>query len=85
MIKAYSNYALALNVTELRNTYLLKNPIYKLHLRTFEIPMCGGIEFTTYNDELASYFEEGKEIVFYKSKEEMIDKVRFYLSEKNSN
>lgn len=83
MVKAYSDYALDLNITELRNTYLLKHPVYKLHLRSFEIPMCGGIEFTTYNEELASYFEADKEIVFYNSEEEYIEKARFYLNPKN--
>lgn len=40
MNRLYSNFALNLNILELRNTYLLKYPVYKLHLRTFEIPMC---------------------------------------------
>lgn len=83
MVQSYSDYALSLNVLELRNTYLLRSPVYKLHLRTFEIPMCGGIEFTTYNDELSNYFEEDKEIVFYHSEEEYIDKARFYLKPEN--
>lgn len=82
MNRLYSNFALNLNILELRNTYLLKSPVYKLHLRTFEIPMCAGIQITTYNEELASYFEEDKEIVFYKDLIEFIDKCRFYLDEK---
>lgn len=81
MIKAYSEYALSLNVLELRNTYLLKEPVYKIHLRSFEIPMCGGAQFTSYNPELAEYFTEDKEIIFYRDKEEYIDKARFYLQE----
>jgi spore maturation protein CgeB len=79
----YSNYALSLNITELRNTYILKNPIHKLHLRTFEIPMCGGIEIASYTDELSDYFEDGKEIVLYKSEEELISKTKFYLDIRN--
>lgn len=84
MITLYSNFALSLNITELRDTYICKHPLYKIHLRTFEIPMSGGLEFASYTDELASYFEDGKEIVLYKSKEEMIDKAKFYLDERNS-
>lgn len=80
----YSNLALSLNITELRNTYVLKKPIHKLHLRTFEIPMSGGLEIVSYNKELSDYFEDGKEIVFYKTSEEMIDKARFYLNPENS-
>lgn len=84
MIQLYSNFALSLNITELRDTYICKSPIHKIHLRTFEIPMSGGLEFASYTDELASYFEEDKEIVLYRTKEEMIDKAKFYLNPKNS-
>jgi len=79
MQRIYSNSLLSLNITELRNTYVLRNPIHKLHLRTFEIPMCGGLEISSYTDELAEYFEDGKEIVLYKSQEEFISKSKFYL------
>lgn len=82
MNRLYSNFALNLNILELRNTYLLNRPVNKLHLRTFEIPMCAGIQITTYNNELASYFEEDKEIVFYRDLNEFVDKCRFYLDEK---
>lgn len=84
MCHLYSALSLSLNISELRDTYILKKPIPKIHLRTFEIPMCGGLQFTSYNDEIAQYFEDGKEIVLYHSKEEMIDKAKFYLDEKNS-
>jgi len=83
MQRIYSNSLLSLNITELRNTYVLRNPIHKLHLRTFEIPMCGGLEISSYTDELAEYFEDGKEIVLYKSQEEFISKSKFYLEKRN--
>lgn len=83
MCELYSSFMLSINMSELRDTYLLKNPIHKIHLRTFEIPMCGGLQFTSYNDEIASYFEEDKEIVLYRSKEEMIDKAKYYLNPAN--
>jgi hypothetical protein len=83
MSHLYSNFSLSLNITELRDTYVLKKPIHKIHLRAFEIPMCGGLQLASYNEEIASYFEEDKEIVLYRSKEEMIEKSRFYLDEKN--
>jgi hypothetical protein len=79
----YSNLSLSLNITELRDTYILKKPIHKIHLRTFEIPMSGGLQFAFKTDELASYFEEDKEIVLYSSLEEMVSKAQFYLKESN--
>lgn len=84
MVWLYSNFSLSLNITELRDTYIASRPIQKVHLRAFEIPMSGGLQFASYNEELSSYFKEGKEIVFYESGEEMIDKARFYLDEKHA-
>lgn len=83
MNKAYSNYALSLNVLDLRNTYYLKRPIHKLHLRTFEIPMCGGLQFTSYDEELETFFTE-KECIYFRDIEEMIDKAKFYTNPRNS-
>jgi len=83
MQSIYSNSALSLNITYLRYTYLLAKPLHKIHLRTFEIPMCGGLEIAPYTDEIAGYFEDGKEIVLYKSEEEFISKAKFFLNQKN--
>lgn len=85
MIALYSNLALSLNITELRDTYILDKPIHKIHLRTFEIPMSGGLQFASYTDELANYFEDGKEIVMYLNKDDMIEKARYYLNPKHTN
>lgn len=76
---ANARYALQLSFTEANSTGLLKNPVDIVNLRNFEIPMSGGIQFARYSPELASYYEDGKEIVLYRSEEEMIDKARFYL------
>lgn len=75
----YSDHALSLNITELRNTYALKPPVHKLHLRTFEIAMSGGLQIAPYVEELASYFKDGEEIVLCRDDEEFISKSRFYL------
>jgi hypothetical protein len=76
----YSGYALSLSSTTARNTGILKHPVPVVNLRSFEIPMCGGIQFCLYNEELAGYFEDEKEILFYRSREEMVDKAKFYLA-----
>lgn len=85
MNRLYSDFALSLGITEVWDTYLLRTPVHKIHLRTFEIPMCGGLQFAPYIDELAGYFEDGKEIVLYRTKEEYIDKAKFYLHSNKSN
>ncbi len=83
MIYLYANLAISLGISEIRNTYTLKRPVHKLHLRTFEIPMCGGLQLSSYTQELSEYFEEDKEIILYKSDEEMISKAKFYLKPEN--
>jgi spore maturation protein CgeB len=83
MCRLYSDLALSLNIIELRDTHISSNPIQFNNLRVFEIPMSGGLELTSYNDELSSYFEDGKEIVLFKSLDEMIDKCKFYLNPPN--
>lgn len=84
MIDVYSRGAISLGVTELWNTYLLKKPIHKMHLRCFEIPMSGGIQLVSRTDEIASYFSENEEAIYYESEDEMIDKCKFYLRPDNS-
>jgi hypothetical protein len=81
--KIYSRSMISLNITELWNTYILKNPIHKLHLRTFEIAMSGGLSITCRTEEISSYFKEGHEILLYDSEEELKDKLNFYLKPQN--
>ena len=78
--EVYSEYALSLAFTSLQHTDVLKNPIKIVDLRNFEVPMCGGIIFCRYHDEMASYFEPSKEIVMYDSKEDLIDKATYYIN-----
>lgn len=84
MMDTYSRYALSLSSISNRHTGVLKNPVNIVNLRSFEIPAAGGLQFCRYSNELAEYFEEGKEAIYYRTEDEMIDKSLFYLSEKQS-
>jgi spore maturation protein CgeB len=64
MIKLYSELALSLNSIELLDTYVLKKPILKTHLRVFEVPMCGGAQLTKRTNEIQSYFKKIKKSYF---------------------
>jgi spore maturation protein CgeB len=81
----YSAYALSLSSTSARNTGVLKEPLDIINLRSFEIPMAGGIQVCKYNKELASYFKDGEEIIFYRDNDDFTKKVNFYLLPENSN
>jgi spore maturation protein CgeB len=49
-------------------------------LRDFEVPMSGGFYMVEYMEELADFYELGKEIVCYRSVEDLGDKIKYYLS-----
>lgn len=50
-----------------------------LNPRVFEVAACGGFVLSQRSDELADYFEEGREIVTFSSKEELREKADYYL------
>jgi len=47
--------------------------------RDFEVPLTGSFYITGYHEELQEYFELGKDIETYASKENMLEKIQFYL------
>jgi len=54
--------------------------ISHVRLRDFEAPMCRTCYLTAFTDEIAEFYEPGREIETYKTAEELVDKIRFYLS-----
>lgn len=79
MISNYSKYYLSLSFSSYARTDVLKHNLPVVNLRNFEIPMCGGIQFCRYSEEMASLFEDGHEVVLYHNTAEMIDKAKYYL------
>lgn len=49
--------------------------------RCFEIPATGTLMLSEYTDDLASLYKEGEEADFFKSKDEMIKKLKLYLGD----
>lgn len=50
-----------------------------INMRTFEIPAVAAFSLHERSEEAAEFFEENKEMVFFSSAEELIDKAAFYL------
>ena len=49
--------------------------------RDFEVPCTGGgMYLTSYNPDLALHFDVGREIVCYRSRDEMLELIRYYLA-----
>lgn len=78
-----SNFSLSLSFTTALKTGVLKNPVPIINLRSFEIPMSGGLQLCSFNEELANYFTEDQEIVFFRNDEELISKANYYLRPEN--
>jgi hypothetical protein len=72
-------YNLAINCSKISLVFLssLNNDSYTR--RCFEIPAAGGFMLAPYTDDLASMFREGTEAEYFRSPDEMIDKILFYL------
>lgn len=48
--------------------------------RDFEATLCGSMYVTAKNDRISECFEDGKEIVLYKTNEDLLEKIRYYLT-----
>ena len=79
----YSQYKLCLAFSSARNTDILKQNVPIINLRSFEIGMSGGAQIIRKNNELKNYFTDGKEIIFYDGRDELIDKIKFYSACRN--
>lgn len=68
----YSTSRITLNVT-------MDQGISSMNYRIFEVLSAGGLLLTDYTEDIAKNFTENKEVIFYKSKNELIEKISFYL------
>lgn len=51
--------------------------------RCFEIPAMKGLLLAEYTEDLAQMFDENREIVLFKNKEDLLQKIRYYLENEN--
>ncbi len=75
-----ADYPKVINQTKI-SLVLSKNGAGKLHLKTrfFENSACGSFSLVEYSPHLKEIFSEGKEIIFFKNKEELLKKIKYYL------
>jgi spore maturation protein CgeB len=77
MLKTLSKYSIALNYHNQHTGDCACN------MRLFEATGVGCALFTDYKSDLSDYFEEGKEVLTFKSVEDLIEKIKFLLRNPN--
>jgi spore maturation protein CgeB len=65
-------------------THKKRDRILQVRLRDFEVPMSGGFYMVEYMEELKEFFDIGKEIVCYTDKQDLTDKIKYYLKHDNA-
>lgn len=75
MIEIFNKAKIVLGFSTVGST----DDIYILKGRDFEVPLTGSFYITGYHEELQEYFDIGKDIETYTSKEDLLNKVRYYL------
>ena len=80
-IRLYSESELVLGFVEVFDEHDPSRPILRhVHLREFEAPMCRAAYCTGWVEELEELYDLDKEVIVYRSEEELIDRTKFYLS-----
>jgi len=82
MIQMYSRSKINIGFSSCGNTHK-DNRILQVRLRDFEVPMSCGFYMVEYMKELEEFFDIGKEIVCYQNKEDLVNKIKYYLKHEN--
>ena len=80
MIQMYSRSKVNLGFSSVGQTHAGGERIVQVRLRDFEVPMSGGFYMVEEMEELAEFFEIGREIVCYNAPGDLADKIRYFLS-----
>ncbi len=74
------DYVQALAAAKIGLVFLSHRNRDEYTIRCFEIPACGTMMIAPRTAVLQSLYDEDREAVFFESREELLDKVRFYLA-----
>jgi spore maturation protein CgeB len=74
-----ADYRKAISGTKIALNFLSKLNADTYTRRNFEIPAMKTFMLSEYSDDLASLYREGKEVEFFRSKGELLEKVTYYL------
>jgi len=79
-VALFSRSRINLGFLVLGDTHRTLHPMRQVRLREFEAPMAGGFYLTGWIPEIEDLYVVGREIECYRSREELVDKCRYYLA-----
>lgn len=85
VIKVYNQSRINLGFLEVNLNDNNKGSIlsHHVHLREFEVPMSGGLYITNFSEELAEFYELGKEVLVFYNEHDLTEKINYYLEHKD--
>ena len=78
-VALFSESAVSLGFLVLGDTHRARTPIRQVRLREFEAPMAGAFYLTEHLEEIGLHYDIGREIVCWRSEEELVDLCRHYI------
>lgn len=78
-VALFSRSRINLGFLKLGDTHRTMRPLRQVRLREFEAPMAGGFYLTEWIEELEDLYDVGKEIVCWRTHEQMVDLCRYYI------
>jgi spore maturation protein CgeB len=83
MVETFSRTKINLGFSACGSTAFGPMPIKQVRLRDFEIPMSGGFYLVEHCDELGDFFDLQREVCTFRDKDELLEKVRYFLAHDN--
>jgi len=79
-VTLFSESKISLGFLVLGDTHRMRRPLRQVRLREFEAPMAGAFYVTEYLEEIGLHYEIGREVVCFRSRDELISLCRYYLA-----
>ncbi|KWX74766.1 CgeB family protein [Paenibacillus jilunlii] len=84
VVKYYNGSKIILNIHRPSNEKYNKNSMgiiaKSINNRTFDAASCEAFQLIDAKDDLANHFEEGKEIVSFEDKHDLLEKIHYYIA-----
>ena len=78
-VALFSESKVSLGFLVLGDSHRTRRPLRQVRLREFEAPMAGAFYVTEYLEEIGLHYEIGKEVVCFRSGDELVSLCRHYL------